>query len=291
MNEEIDGVDEEKRKSYIEAVLLLRLWLEYELYKKVFSLFRTYAHDVYLAYLSFGLPYLSTDFKSKLESILRNHYLLYTKKLMDVNNKYIDSGLTKNALLSEITRATSKDIMQRAALASTSIIQTTNSELQKFVDTLINEANVTDQSLARKEIGTQVRNNILKRAKARSSTISITETTWAAETVSSAVFRAVLGNKFNINPKEVINEGATEQELSAIALMGFEAAYEAGYLTAKKTWVAVLDHATRPAHAAASGQTVKVNEPFIVWDEEIMYPGMGSYRNTVNCRCVVTYSQ
>lgn len=56
-----------------------------------------------------------------------------------------------------------------------------------------------------------------------------------------------------------------------------------------KEWVAGLDDRTRDDHAAASGQQVKFEEPFIVGGDRMMHPAdssMGaSSANIVNCRC------
>ena len=56
-----------------------------------------------------------------------------------------------------------------------------------------------------------------------------------------------------------------------------------------KEWVAGLDDRTRDDHAAASGQQVKFEEPFIVGGDRMMHPAdssMGaSSSNIVNCRC------
>lgn len=54
------------------------------------------------------------------------------------------------------------------------------------------------------------------------------------------------------------------------------------------TWEATGDARTRPAHAAAHGQTVKVGTPFQVGGEGLLYPGdpRGSLPNIIQCRCV-----
>jgi len=58
-------------------------------------------------------------------------------------------------------------------------------------------------------------------------------------------------------------------------------------LTLVKEWVAAEDERTRPEHADANGQTVAMDEPFMVGGEQLMYPGdsSGSAWNTINCRC------
>jgi SPP1 gp7 family putative phage head morphogenesis protein len=57
----------------------------------------------------------------------------------------------------------------------------------------------------------------------------------------------------------------------------------------KKKWLAAFDERTRPAHAAASGQIVKTEEPFNVGGDRLMYPGdpSGSPENIINCRCTL----
>lgn len=55
----------------------------------------------------------------------------------------------------------------------------------------------------------------------------------------------------------------------------------------RKRWVATFDSRTRPEHSDADGQTVDVDEPFIVGGEELMEPGdtSASTEMTINCRC------
>lgn len=55
----------------------------------------------------------------------------------------------------------------------------------------------------------------------------------------------------------------------------------------KKEWLASLDARTRPAHGAADGQQVDVDEPFIVDGYKMMFPGDKSAPAYLvyNCRC------
>lgn len=59
-----------------------------------------------------------------------------------------------------------------------------------------------------------------------------------------------------------------------------------------KRWVATNDARTRPAHAEANGQTVDMNEDFIVGGAPMGFAGdsRGGASNVINCRCVITYA-
>lgn len=74
-------------------------------------------------------------------------------------------------------------------------------------------------------------------------------------------------------------------------LNAYKVGADLGYVMLK-TWVAKGDNRTRPAHKDASGQTVPIDEPFIVDGEKLMYPGdpNGSAKNVINCRCTMRAS-
>lgn len=68
----------------------------------------------------------------------------------------------------------------------------------------------------------------------------------------------------------------------------FDKAAEMG-IKIRKRWVATKDLRTRYNHAAADGQVVDYDKPFIVGGEKLMFPGDGSMGasagNLYNCRC------
>lgn len=72
-----------------------------------------------------------------------------------------------------------------------------------------------------------------------------------------------------------------------------QAAQSSG-LALTKVWLATEDSRTRPAHAAADGQEVGMDEAFDVGGDALQYPGdmdNGSANNIVNCRCTVYYKR
>ena len=60
-----------------------------------------------------------------------------------------------------------------------------------------------------------------------------------------------------------------------------------------KEWLATKDDRTRPEHLAADGQTVGLDETFVVGGEAMDRPGdtSGSEANVINCRCAVIFEE
>jgi hypothetical protein len=78
-----------------------------------------------------------------------------------------------------------------------------------------------------------------------------------------------------------------QTETTRIYNGGSSLAYEKSQLAKGKEWVSNLTGNPRPWHVEANGQQVGVGEPFVVMDEELMFPGdpSGSPENTINCYC------
>ena len=71
-----------------------------------------------------------------------------------------------------------------------------------------------------------------------------------------------------------------------------QAAAKATGLALRKEWISARDpERTREDHDSADGQTVDLDQPFIVGGEPLMYPGdpNGSAEQVINCRCAVAY--
>lgn len=95
-----------------------------------------------------------------------------------------------------------------------------------------------------------------------------------------------------------IKDEFSEDSWRAVNAATNESIYLNNYVRHKKkaeqhqlthTWETMKDEYVRPTHVSADGQTVPINEPFIVGGYKLMFPGddsMGASPNeTVNCRC------
>lgn len=59
-----------------------------------------------------------------------------------------------------------------------------------------------------------------------------------------------------------------------------------------KQWVSTNDGRTRSSHSAANGQTVDMNEDFLIGGTPMGFAGdsKGGAKNVINCRCVIVYA-
>ena len=67
-----------------------------------------------------------------------------------------------------------------------------------------------------------------------------------------------------------------------------EAVGQSASLTGKQ-WNATSGGRTRDDHANANGQRRRLDDAFDVGGEQLMKPGDGSAKQSVNCRCAPTY--
>jgi len=89
------------------------------------------------------------------------------------------------------------------------------------------------------------------------------------------------------------SERISRTEVISASNLGSHAAAEATNLPLNKEWLATFDRRTRDAHAHAHGQKQRMDQPFIVMGQKLMFPGdssMGaSGNNLIQCRCTQVY--
>lgn len=140
-------------------------------------------------------------------------------------------------------------------------------------------------------------NAVAYQASATNRIVGASTDLWAD--VQGRVVSALQSGMSNDDLKRSIEDvtGYSEYRADTIGRTETIRAYNGGDLTGAKAlgeygpshkrWLAALDARTRPEHAEADGQTVGLNENFVVMGEEIGAPGEGSAANVVNCRCVM----
>lgn len=88
-------------------------------------------------------------------------------------------------------------------------------------------------------------------------------------------------------------ETVARSEVIPASHLGSQMAARATGLPARKSWISTPGVRTRASHQSADGQTVGLDEPYVVGGSRLMFPGDGSMGapadEVVNCRCAESY--
>jgi HK97 family phage portal protein len=88
-------------------------------------------------------------------------------------------------------------------------------------------------------------------------------------------------------------ERIARTEVISASNLGSQIAAKATNLPLWKEWIATKDDRVRDAHWEANGQKQKIDVPYTVMGEKLMFPGDGSLgasaSNLIQCRCVESY--
>jgi hypothetical protein len=225
--------------------------------------------------------------------LLRKQYVRAAKKLTGIKLKQQD----------KIENAIEAFLFGRPITQSNYIDDTTEKDIQKSIkiarETLAEDGNINPSDTVLMVVAAKIFRNI---SKSRPNKISMTETQGVVEgirlTTTLAVHRELEGAIIDQDIEEAkelaeYSQDYTSYEISNSIGKSDNASLFSLLLIAKKTWFDIGDKKVRGAHVDASGQTVPINQPFIVDNELLMYPGDGSLgatmRNLANCRCWSSY--
>jgi uncharacterized protein with gpF-like domain len=237
-----------------------------------FGYFAPLARDLQTAYSNFATTPNFDNHNQNLNIILDNHYQNVQK---DFDSQIRDNlgELENGEFIEEQIRAELEIERQRDVMSSSqSIADTTHKKMKKTIEEIIAAFVAAGLLLKKERIAKEAKDKFITDSQNRLDGIAITQTQFASE-----------GAKFG--------EGKTLDRLNAV----FPAAkVDFSKAQSMKTWVAVLDARTRPAHAEADGQTVPLKEPYIVMGQKLMRPGdttLGATMdNIANCRCTSVIS-
>lgn len=118
-------------------------------------------------------------------------------------------------------------------------------------------------------------------AKAAADGLGTRET---AKAVRSTMGGTVARARSSIIARTEIHTAANAAQLLAAKSLGLEGM--------NREWIAAQDERTRDDHRNANGQTVGMNQPFVVGNELLMFPGdpNGAPEQTINCRCTTAFA-
>lgn len=241
----------------------LRINLERTIFRRVQTLIRKLGNTQSFLYREFGVfepAAAARNMTEELFPVINAHYRRVFLAVFDLNNSFYDNRKQEAILF-----GTSVDIERLVAeyFATRQLLLTNISlRLANQIDTVIQTARADGLNLS--QIAKKVTDTFASVSVSRAALISRTETHNAASYANH------------------LYHGSVAQDLD-IKMM--------------KTWVSTSDGRTRPEHRSANGQTVEMNEPFVLahpklGSVEMQYvsdPAGGAY-HSVNCRCVVVYA-
>jgi hypothetical protein len=248
------------------SLLAFKLKQEKKLKEELQPHFKQVGKQVKKAYANNGkLPSFKAH-RNAVKAIIGDHYIdTATKSSTNLRDNF-KPVKNDHKLQALIDTNIENDADERSDFAADSIADTTQSNFKDYIRETLVAAAVAGVILSKEDIAGDISNKFDDTTDGRLDLISQMETGIAAD------------------------DGKGDE---IDALQDTESEFEDGTTTSdykiRKTWVAILDEHTRPAHAEADGQVVDYDEPFIVDDEELMEPlddSLGaSDDNIMGCRC------
>lgn len=221
------------------------------------SVFLRIANDFEVTMIATGNIITVNDYELDIVSTLRDHYIktsrIYKNSLRSLQK------VAPDELTVEIDFRIAQYINDHTKKQAKFISETIEEAIRKdLIDTAIESA-IQGERLGNNEIANTVKDKFKARIPTKAEIIANTEITNMAGAAK-------------YTEASVINE---KTEVSIV-----------------KTWITELDERARIDHILANGQTVGIDEPFIVGGEALNFPGdtsLGaSVGNVINCRCKYT---
>jgi hypothetical protein len=205
---------------------------------------------------TFNRQLASREFQQELRPVLTAHYRRIYQSIYEQNeSRYGNSikGLEANVF------GINQDIEDLVLLhvrSRESLITNISDRTANDIDNILSRGR--EEGLTPNQMGKFINKEFPSIGRRRANTIARTETHNAASTANHQ-YHETLGDQLGIG--------------------------------LNKRWVATSDGRTRSIHSAANGQTVAMDEDFIVGGAPMKHAGdpRGGARNNVNCRCVIVY--
>lgn len=251
--------------------LLVKLQFEERLRRELRSIFNRIRMEFILT-TAVGNTIRATKYEAAFKTALQTHYARVQKAFLGVveNNAKQDSD---EDLKDEILAALLLWSEQNVSSSVNSIVDTTQLNMDRAIEQArqaFSDGGIIDYS--QREIASAAAAILRRKLSGRETTIATTETQAPAESTKLIEAFGLAG----LAPATAV----TRQRI--------------GRTASKKQWVTVGDERVRDLHVRVNGQIKPINQPFVVNDERLMYPGDNFYgasaNNTINCRCSAFYT-
>jgi len=266
--------------------LAKKIFLEQSFIPELQSYFRSITRQFKALYSASGQILPAQEFNNKTKTVLNTQYNRVASSFVDEMRQnggskalfeifYKQTETEEEKIEESVDAALVFFIALSVRDKSRLLDQTTEQNFRDSVDQAITNLQEAGLSISNAAVATEASKIAINKFEGRISNIALTETQFMSES-TKAIEASAIDSGGNINVTNVI---------AGMALLP-------GIIT--KDWGNVGDNKVREAHIAADGQTVKINQPFIVMGERLMFPGdtsLGaSAKNVARCRCSGFYS-
>ena len=305
------------RKAYARQDLTLKLKYEGQLAANVVRpLEEAYLHitkNRLYTQLAFNSHKDTPKIRAALINCLESHYKATAKAFKPLAKSGFDMDKKTMSVVDYGVETLTLDLFRREAERQADIILATSVNqsarrrtelialilgryIQNYIDTINREADDSELEMADRETF----NVMLAALASRAALIALVETRTPAE-IEKLVTAAIFTDVRNRIAAGQLTAGQINQRLRDYPHMANEirdilreidSSVGASNPTVK-TWTSMRDDIVRESHEEADGQTVPLEQDFIVDGEPLMYPGDGSrasIENWINCRCLAIYS-
>jgi uncharacterized protein with gpF-like domain len=259
--------------------------------------------------LSLEKPFITDlkDYFKRQEKVLfsNRNDIVDIKPILDKQYKRISNNVIKRnkKAVNKIDEAVETFLIGRAKKQSNYITDTTRKDIEKSIKYAREELAKENIYNPSSEVLMKIASRIFRSLSiSRPNTIAITETSSTVENTKRVIVKEthdslkvaiVKGDSQeaqdladyceDITSQEVVDRMDRLDPFSAITMVN----------NAVKTWATMGDAKVREWHNEADGQTVGIDEPFMVMGEMLMFPSDDSLGasagNIVNCRCSAIY--
>lgn len=258
--------------------LALKVALEQPFIRELKTYFNRLSRTAIERYRVNGEFITATQFDFGTQAVLSKQYRRVSRKFRtDLRDSMSDTKSFETKQDSQITATTNAAlavfILDASEKSSNIIDKTTENQIVKSFQEAVSEIeNDPEKELTHDAISILGGIKMRRKFNSRVNAIAMSETQNAAE-----------GTKF-IEASVVSRDGNVDIPSTGLVV---------GLATVNKTWFSQLDNKVRPHHIQAHGQTVSVILPFVVNNQELMFPRDSSLGatadNVANCRCTVVY--
>lgn len=244
--------------------LKMKIDLERLFRPEVRKVFNSIKKDMRITIAVTGMPPNIDNYKRVWEGVLLNHYKRVQRRFKGA----VKPG--KQTAEDDLLELALKAWREGQTITQAAIInETTKKNMREAIRLARQRAIEEGVQLTEQELAYSSTGIFAKKFSGRESGIIITETQTAAESAKYAEAEVYSGIK-----PAILGGQPTENSTT-------------------KRWLTVGDKRVRPIHRLANGQIKPLQEPYVVNNQFLMYPGDSYYGatpdNIANCRCISVY--